>query len=72
MNVVADACGCHGGRPLLGVGCLVMQVLVGFADKLRLMNVLMDDVKVIKEVSACGQLYGTVHHLFCSAAVASS
>lgn len=26
------------------------QVLVGFADKLRLMNVLMDDVKVIKEV----------------------
>jgi hypothetical protein len=27
-----------------------VQVLVGFADKLRLMNVLMDDVKVIKEV----------------------
>jgi hypothetical protein len=27
-----------------------MQVLVGFADKLRLMNVLMDDIKVIKEV----------------------
>jgi hypothetical protein len=27
-----------------------LQVLVGFADKLRLMNVLMDDVKVIKEV----------------------
>jgi hypothetical protein len=25
-------------------------MLVGFADKLRLMNVLMDDVKVIKEV----------------------
>jgi hypothetical protein len=29
---------------------LLLQVLVGFADKLRLMNVLMDDVKVIKEV----------------------
>ena len=28
-----------------------VQVLVGFADKLRLMNVLMDDLKVIKEVS---------------------
>jgi hypothetical protein len=30
-----------------------VQVLVGFADKLRLMNVLMDDVKVIKEVRGC-------------------
>jgi hypothetical protein len=29
---------------------VAVQVLVGFADKLRLMNVLMDDVKVIKEV----------------------
>lgn len=26
------------------------QVLVGFADKLRLMSVLMDDLKLIKEV----------------------
>lgn len=32
-----------------------MQVLVGFADKLRLMNVLMDDVKVIKEVRGLGR-----------------
>lgn len=30
--------------------CRAVQVLVGFADKLRLMNVLMDDIKVIKEV----------------------
>lgn len=28
---------------------------MGFADKLRLMNVLMDDVKIIKEVT-CAQL----------------
>jgi hypothetical protein len=27
-----------------------LQVLVGFADKLRLLSVLMDDLKVLKEV----------------------
>jgi hypothetical protein len=28
-----------------------LQLLVGFADKLRLLSVLMDDLKTVKEVS---------------------
>jgi hypothetical protein len=30
-----------------------LQLLVGFADKLRLLSVLMDDLKTVKEVRHC-------------------
>lgn len=35
-------------------GVLLLQLLVGFADKLRLLSVLMDDLKSVKEVSIAG------------------